>query len=203
MAYQDPKEFKGRSYRGMKVGGAHLWSYPDGSWTERKVAPDEWQVSYTSLKRRRRRAPQGSGAEAGSGYHWFIVAHQWAYKLDANTYATHMEGTKRLIAFRKPGWSGWNTQFRNAKRRARERTIAALEEALARLKAEETMDVEDPLDAAPLQRLAAAAAVQQEEAPVGRPGERRKPTTRPKRRRAAVRRTKEPGKAEGVFLREQ
>ncbi|MFO1535573.1 MAG: hypothetical protein ABR586_07915, partial [Thermoplasmatota archaeon] len=83
--YGDPKEFKGRQYHGMKVGGVHKWDYPDGVWEERKLDPQRWQVTFRSLKRRRGRAPRGSGAGVGSGYHWLIVAHQWVRKLDANT----------------------------------------------------------------------------------------------------------------------
>lgn len=156
--YGEAKRHEGRTYRGMRVGGVHRWSYPDGEWTERKVAPDRWEVTFTSLKRRKRRAPARSGAETGSGYHWLIVAHQWVEKLDANTYSTQMEGAKYLVAFRKPGWPVWNTQFRNAKRHARERTIAALEAEIARLKAMDDAAFEDPHDAKALPALAATAA---------------------------------------------
>src|ERR1051325_1156736 len=153
-AYGDPKQADGRAYRGMRVGGVHRWTYPDGKWTEQKVAPDRWRVTYTSLKRRRARAPAGSGAEVGSGYHWFLVAHQWADKLDANTYATHLEGAKYLVSFRKPGWKGWSTEMRGHKG-ARQRTIAILEDALARLKAgEEAGDLERPFSAEAMMELA-------------------------------------------------
>jgi frataxin-like iron-binding protein CyaY len=150
--YGEAKEFKGRSYHGMKVGGVHRWTYPDGQWTERKVQPDRWDITYTSLKRRNRKAPRGSGAEVGSGYHWFITAHQWVEKVDANTYATHLEGSKYLVAFRKPDWPVWNTQFRNAKRRARERTVAALQDAIRRIE-EGSLDLEDPEQADALKAL--------------------------------------------------
>lgn len=159
--YGDPKQHAGRTYRGMRVGGTHRWTYPDGEWAERKVAPDRWDVTFTSLKRRKRRAPARSGAETGSGYHWLIVAHQWVEKLDANTYSTQMEGVKSLVAFRKPGWPAWNTQFRNAKRHARERTIAALEAEVARLKAMDDAAFEDPHDAKALPGLAVSWATQE------------------------------------------
>jgi frataxin-like iron-binding protein CyaY len=141
--YGEAKEFKGRAYHGMKVGGTHHWTYPDGQWTEKKVQPDRWDITFTSLKRRNKKAPRGSGAEVGSGYHWFITAHQWVEKMDANTYATHLEGSKYLIAFRKPDWPVWNTQFRNAKRKARERTVAALQDAIRRVESG-GLDLEDP-----------------------------------------------------------
>jgi frataxin-like iron-binding protein CyaY/exonuclease VII small subunit len=155
--YGEAKEFKGRSYHGMKVGGVHHWTYPDGKWTERKVQPDRWDVTYTSLKRRNKKAPRNSGAEVGSGYHWFITAHQWVEKLDANTYATHLEGSKYLVAFKKPDWPVWNTQFRNAKRKAKERTIAALQDAIRRIE-EGSLDLEDPQQKDALADLVAHAA---------------------------------------------
>lgn len=152
--YGEAKEFKGQAYHGMKVGGVHHWTYPDGQWTERKVQPDRWDVTYTSLKRRNKKAPRDSGAEVGSGYHWFITAHQWVEKLDANTYATHLEGSKYLVAFKKPDWPVWNTQFRNAKRHARERTLAALRDAIRRIESGD-LDLEDPEEADALAELSA------------------------------------------------
>lgn len=128
MSYKEKKEHEGKTYRGMRVGGRHRWRYADGTWREEKATPDRWAFSYAAHKHRHARAPQGSGAEPGSGYHWLILAHQWVEKEDANTYATFMEGEKRLIAFRKPAWEQWNTQFGNQPS-ARERTVRALEEA--------------------------------------------------------------------------
>ncbi|MEA3143351.1 MAG: hypothetical protein QOG31_675 [Thermoplasmata archaeon] len=113
--YGDAKEFHGKAYHGMKVGGVHRWDYPDGYWEESKLDPQRWEVMFRSLKRRRGKAPRGSGAGVGSGYHWLIVAHQWVHKLDANTYSTILEGHKYLVAFKKPDWGKWNTQFRNQK----------------------------------------------------------------------------------------
>jgi hypothetical protein len=154
MAYSDAKSYGSARYHGMKVGGVHHWTYPDGQWTERKVKPDRWEVTFTSLKRRNRRAPAGSGAEVGSGYHWLIVAHQWVDKLDANTYATQLEGSKYLVAFRKPDWPVWNTQLRNAKRHAKEKAIAALQDMIRRIE-ESDEDLEDVVDQAALVDLAA------------------------------------------------
>lgn len=153
MAYADEKSYGSAKYHGMKVGGLHQWTYPDGQWTERKVAPDRWEVTFSSLKRRNRKAPANSGAGVGSGYHWLIVAHQWVDKLDANTYATQMEGTKHLVAFRKPDWPVWNTQFRNSKRHAKQKAIAALQDMIARIEASGE-DWEDAVDQAALVDLA-------------------------------------------------
>jgi hypothetical protein len=193
MAYQDEKEHGGATYRGMKVGGSHLWTYPDGTWVERKLTPQRWEVAFTSLKRRRRRAPEGSGAEVGSGYHWLIVAHQWVGKMDANTYATHLEGSKHLLAFRKPGWKGWTTQQKGHKS-ARLRTIATLEQLLDDLRAAPDDAFEDPRDDAALTSLVegAASGPMQSATPsrAGKPatGKRRRSTSRPQRVPRAVRR---------------
>lgn len=156
-AYGSEKAYGSAKYHGMRVGGEHRWTYPDGQWTERKVRPDRWDIRYTSLKRRNKKAPGSSGAEVRSGYHWFITAHQWVEKLDANTYATHLEGSKYLVAFRKPDWPVWNTQFRNAKRHAKERTIAALQDAVRRIESGD-LDLEEPQQKDALAALAAHAA---------------------------------------------
>lgn len=183
MAYGDEKDFQGAHYRGMKVGGVHRWTYPDGKWTERKVTPQRWQVAFTSLKRRRAKAPESSGAEVGSGYHWLIVAHQWAGKLDANTYATHLEGTKHLVSFRKPGWRGWTTQQRGHTS-ARLRTILALEELIAELRDADDGEFEDPADGQALTGLLkdaeAGEEMEEEPAPVVQQP-RRRATSRPSR----------------------
>lgn len=178
MAYADPKRHEGKAYHGMKVGGIHRWTYPDGHWTERKVEPDRWQVTFTSRKVRRAKAPKGSGAEEGSKYHWFIVAHQWADKLDANTYATHLEGSKYLVAFKKPGWRGWNTQQRGHKG-ARQKVIAALEDALRRLREASDAEFEDPTDMGAWEEMVQL----QQEAPV-EPVKEAKPARPPRPRRA-------------------
>lgn len=154
MAYREAKTYGSATYHGMKVGGVHHWTYPDGDWTERKVAPDQWEVKFTSLKRRKRRAPTGSGAEVGSGYHWLIVGHQWVDKLDANTYATQLEGRKYLLAFRKPGWPAWNTQFRKSTHGAKDRTIAALQDMIRSIEASDEA-FEEVVDEGALVDLAA------------------------------------------------
>ncbi len=67
MAYDDLKEFEGETYAGMAVGREHTWIYPNGLWRERKVAPDEWEFDFTSIKEREqsreaRAAVRGRGA---------------------------------------------------------------------------------------------------------------------------------------------
>jgi hypothetical protein len=145
-SYERKKTYKGKSYSGMRVGGVHRWDYPDGRWNERKVDQKMWKFAFASHKYRKRRAPEGSGAGVGSGFHWLIVADQWVEKTDANTYATIMEGEKHLLGFRKPDWDRWNTEFRNQKS-ARQKTIMILREILERLEADEDAgSIEEPWD---------------------------------------------------------
>ena len=43
-------------------------------------------------KRRVGKAPEGSGVAVGTGYHWYILAHQNVTKLNANEFTTSMTG---------------------------------------------------------------------------------------------------------------
>ena len=136
MSYDDLKRAPGkRMYSGMKVGGRHRWTYPDGSWEERKVTPDQWTFSFQSRKLRRNRAPAGSGAKVGTKYHWFILAHQHVQKLDANSYETVMQGTKHLIAYQKPE-GRWSTSLKG-KGTQRQKLIRILEAVVEDLKRQE------------------------------------------------------------------
>jgi hypothetical protein len=65
--YNAFKEFEGKKYTGMRVGGRHKWYYETGEWNERKVAPDRWEFTYAVPKRRAGRAPPGSGVPVGTG----------------------------------------------------------------------------------------------------------------------------------------
>jgi hypothetical protein len=133
VAYDDLKEFGGKVYSGMSIGGEHLWEYPRGLWKERKVAPDRWTFTFSSLKKRARRAPVGSGAPVGTGYHWFILAHQKVRKMDKDTYETLMEGVKFKVAHKRPHWRGWSTEYPDHEPE-RDILIRILEEELAGLK---------------------------------------------------------------------
>ena len=135
MAYDDRKTFQGRIYSGMRVGGRHDWDYPEGRWQETKIAPDQWSFSFASTKRRRHRAPAGSGAPDGTMFHWLTLAHQRVRKVDENTYETFMEGSKWKVGHRRPGWAKWSTEYRG-QASARDRVIAILEATLERLKAD-------------------------------------------------------------------
>ena len=133
VAYDDLKESGGKVYTGMLIGGEHTWIYPQGIWHERKLAPDRWAFTFSSMKTRTRSAPEESGAAIGTGYHWFILAHQRVRKRDKDTYETFMEGVKFKVAHRRPHWRYWSTEYPDQEP-AREKLIRILEEELAGLR---------------------------------------------------------------------
>lgn len=132
--YDDLKEHEGRTYTGMPVGGTHEWRYPGGRWRERKVAPDEWEVLFSSLKERTTPAPPGSGARPGTRYHWYLLCHQRVEKLDTDRYSTLMEGTKWKVGHKRPHWTRWSHEYPD-QASAAETVVRILEETLARRRA--------------------------------------------------------------------
>jgi hypothetical protein len=130
--YNELKEFEGKQYAGMKVGGSHKWYYDKGEWKEKKVTPDKWEFTYDVIKRRAWNAPDGSGVPVGTEYHWYILAHQNVRKLDANNYTTSMSGLKYKLAHKRAEKDKWSTTD-NAQR---ERLIQILQELIAQLKNE-------------------------------------------------------------------
>jgi hypothetical protein len=115
--YNAVKEFEGRKYTGMRVGGSHSWYYRQGEWSETKVAPDRWNFTYAVNKLRKWNAPEGSGAPVGTEYHWYILAHQNVRKLNANEYTTSMTGVKYKLAHRRADSEAWNASERAQLRR--------------------------------------------------------------------------------------
>lgn len=116
-SYNTFKEFKGQQYTGMQVGRSHKWNYDKGVWRETKITPERWELTYDVIKRRAGHAPEGSGVPVGTGYHWFILSHQYVEKLNANDYSTSMVGLKFKLAhkrFDKDKWSASDTAQRNA-----------------------------------------------------------------------------------------
>jgi hypothetical protein len=102
------KEFEGKRYMGVKVGRGHHWRYDDGEWIEKKITPDKWEFRYTVAKRRKGRAPEGSGVPVGTEYHWYILADQTARKVDANSYTTDMVGHKYKLAHKRADKANWS-----------------------------------------------------------------------------------------------
>jgi hypothetical protein len=148
MSFDDPKEFNGRKYTGMVVGGEHHWQYPDGVWDKRKISPDTWSFKFTSLKQRVKAAPVGSGVPLHTGYLWYITADQKVEKLDADTYATVMEGSKFKMGHRRPYWKNWSYAY-PGQLSYRQRLIKILRETLLKLEEEEAMTGIQLTEAAP------------------------------------------------------
>src|SRR5687767_12249837 len=108
-SYNAVKEYNGKQYTGMKIGRSHNWYYDKGEWKETKITPDLWEISYAVTKRRKGKAPEGSGVPVGTGYHWYILAHQNVSKLNANDYTTTMTGVKYKLAHKRADKNNWNT----------------------------------------------------------------------------------------------
>lgn len=124
------KEYKGKRYSGMKIGGTHKWYYEEGEWKERKKTPEEWDIFYQTRKNRAGKAPEGSGAPVGTGYNWLIVAHQRVDKLDANSYMTSLEGKKFKVAHLRANKGKWNVKEKTQ----RKKVIEFLEKVISDIK---------------------------------------------------------------------
>jgi hypothetical protein len=107
-SYNQFKEFNGQQYTGMQVGRSHKWYYDKGEWKETKITPDLWEISYAVTKRRKGKAPKGSGVPVGTGYHWYIISHQKVVKLNANDYSTEMTGLKYKLAHKRAAKNKWS-----------------------------------------------------------------------------------------------
>jgi hypothetical protein len=106
--YDRFKKYGGKQYTGMKVGKSHKWYYDKGEWHETKITPDLWEINYAVTKRRAGKAPEGSGASVGTGYHWFILSHQNVSKLNADDYTTAMWGFKFKLSHKRADKQKWN-----------------------------------------------------------------------------------------------
>lgn len=134
--YDELKDFNGKTYTGMKIGGSHNWTYPNGQWHETKIGPDAWKFDFQAIKRRNHAAAENTGAAKGTIYHWYIIADQKATKIDANAYQTFMEGMKFKIGHKRPHWRTFSYNY-DDQVSYRERVIQALEQTLERLKQEQ------------------------------------------------------------------
>lgn len=134
--YNALKDFQGVKYSGMKIGRTHTWNYAKGEWKEKKITPDLWEFNYAVKKRRKGKAPEGSGVPVGTEYHWYILAHQNVRKLDANTYSTAMRGYKYKVAHKRANKDSWSASYRGQ----RKRLISLFKSALQQLEQEELED---------------------------------------------------------------
>ncbi len=130
--YNEFKEFEGRRYTGMKVGRSHKWYYDKGEWKEKKITPDEWEIHYAVKKRRAGHAPEGSGVPVGTGYHWYILAHQNVTKLNADDYSTSMTGVKFKLAHRRADKGTWSA----SPKAQRNRMVKILKQMIEELEAQ-------------------------------------------------------------------
>lgn len=130
--YNTFKEYGGAAYTGMAVGRSHKWNYDKGVWRETKITPDLWELTYDVIKRRAGHAPEGTGAPVGTGYHWFILSHQYVKKLNANDYSTSMSGLKFKLAHKHATKANWSASD-NAQRKA---LIKLLKDVIAQIQSQ-------------------------------------------------------------------
>ena len=115
-SYNQYKVFDGKQYSGMQVGRSHSWYYDKGEWKETKITPDLWEIRYAVIKRRKGKAPEGSGVPVGTGYHWYILAHQDVHKLNANDYTTVMTGLKYKLAHKRATKNTWSASTKTQRK---------------------------------------------------------------------------------------
>ncbi len=109
--YNTIKTYKGKIYTGMEIGNSHDWYYKNGKWNETKKAPDKWNFNFNCLKTRVNPAPNNSGANINTKYHWLILADQIATKINANSYMTSMKGVKFKLGHRRPNWNSFSYNY--------------------------------------------------------------------------------------------
>src|SRR5688500_14097034 len=128
--YNQYKKFEGQQYTGMKIGRGHKWYYDKGEWKEKKISPEKWEFTYAVTKRRKGKAPEGSGVPVGTEYHWYILAHQTARKLNANDYTTSMTGLKYKLAHKRADQEKWSA----SEQAQRKHLIKILQELIVELR---------------------------------------------------------------------
>ena len=107
-SYEVIKNYQGKQYVGMQIGRSHKWYYDKGEWKDKKITPDLWEIRYAVTKRRAGKAPKGSVAPIGTGYHWYIMAHQEVLKLNEDDYTTVLSGLKYKIAHKRAAKGSWS-----------------------------------------------------------------------------------------------
>lgn len=145
-SYNRHKKFEGAQYTGMAIGRTHHWKYDEADWKERKVTPEKWEFAYSATKRRTGKAPEDSGAPVGTGYHWFIMAHQFVEKLNANDYSTQMTGLKFKLAHKRAVVDKWNI----SDEAQRKKLVVFLKELIADLEKEPALPLSSSMAARPI-----------------------------------------------------
>jgi hypothetical protein len=150
-SYNQYKFYNGKQYTGMKIGRSHTWLYDQGQWKEKKITPERWEIDYSVVKRRKGRAPEGSGVPVGTQYHWFILAHQYVSKLNANDYTTELKGLKLKVAHKRASSDKWSI----TKKGQRKKLIAMLKDFIRELESEPVEMEETPVKKIPRKKTAA------------------------------------------------
>lgn len=132
MAIDDMKDFNGKPYSGMTVGGKHLWDYQNAVWEETKVTPDQWAIKFTALKHRHNTAPVGSGVPLGTEYHWFILADQVVKKTTCDDYTTELTGTKFKLGHKRAYWKGFSYTY-SGQQSYKEKLLQVLKDTVKQL----------------------------------------------------------------------
>ena len=131
-SYEAIKNYNGKQYVGMQIGRSHKWYYDKGEWKDKKITPDLWEIRYAVTKRRAGKAPKGSGAPIGTGYHWYILAHQEVLKLNEDDYSTVLSGLKYKIAHKRAAKGNWSASVATQ----RKTLLKFLKEMVAQLEKE-------------------------------------------------------------------
>jgi hypothetical protein len=163
-SYNRYKFYKGKQYTGTTIGRKQKWYYDKGEWHDKKITPDKWEIHYAVTKRRAGHAPEGSGVPVGTEYHWYILAHQFVKKLNANDYTTEMTGIKYKVAHKRADKDKWNITDKGQHKRL----IRMLKEFIAELEKQEPVAVrkaetEEPLKVAPKRKAAGKKKVKEKE----------------------------------------
>jgi hypothetical protein len=179
-SYNEYKEFEGQQYTGMKIGRSHKWKYDSGEWKETKITPDLWEISYAVTKRRKGKAPEGSGVPVGTQYHWYILAHQMVEKLDANSYTTSLTGLKYKLAHKRADKEKWSISAATQ----RKHLVKFLKELVSHLEKEpEAFEQETPGNAP---RRGKITITEETKKQVVKPRKRSAATTKPIRKKKNV-----------------
>jgi len=139
-SYNAFKEFEGQRYTGMKIGRMHRWYYDKGEWQEKKITPEKWEFTYNTVKRRKGKAPEGSGVPVGTEYHWYVLSHQTATKLDANSYTIAMTGVKYKVAHKRAATGKWSA----SDKAQRKKLIKIFQEMIAELEKDPAAEAPEP-----------------------------------------------------------